>query len=374
MSVVRSRRSRVAVILVVVVASVISGMAGYVAADANQQQDSGPGESIRQQIDTDAVVMRADVDSDGSASWSVSYRVRLDDENTTAAFESIQQDIQQNPENFTSTFGARMRDTASTAENATGREMSVRNVTVSAETTQLPQEYGVITYRFEWTGFAAAEGDAIRIGDALEGFFLDSETRLIVSWPEEYERQQVEPSPSKTGDAEVTWTGPLDFGSGEPRVVVSKATGPLGDLSLPLLVGVVVLVAVAGAGFLWWRRSAGAPEPVEDVVSSGSAAAEPADSDRTGSAETVDEQAQEQIQEPPDELLSNEERVMKLVRERGGRLKQQEIVETLDWTEAKTSQVVRELRDDGQLEGFRLGRENVLRLPEEDEGDGENNI
>jgi uncharacterized membrane protein len=48
-------------------------------------------------------------------------------------------------------------------------------------------------------------------------------------------------------------------------------------------------------------------------------------------------------------------------------VKQQEIVEAFDWTEARTSQIVRDLRDDGELDGFRLGRENVLKLPDEDE-------
>jgi hypothetical protein len=67
-----------------------------------------------------------------------------------------------------------------------------------------------------------------------------------------------------------------------------------------------------------------------------------------------------------EDLLSNEERVLQFVREQGGRVKQQEIVEAFDWTEARTSQIVRDLRDDGSLEGFRLGRENVLKLPDDD--------
>jgi uncharacterized membrane protein len=67
------------------------------------------------------------------------------------------------------------------------------------------------------------------------------------------------------------------------------------------------------------------------------------------------------------ELLSPEERVMRLVTERGGRIKQQEVVSELDWSAARTSQVVGSLRESGDIETFRLGRENVLKLPEEDE-------
>ncbi len=48
-------------------------------------------------------------------------------------------------------------------------------------------------------------------------------------------------------------------------------------------------------------------------------------------------------------------------------MKQQAVVEELGWTDAKTSKVVSGLREDGRLESFRLGRENVLSLPEADD-------
>lgn len=63
--------------------------------------------------------------------------------------------------------------------------------------------------------------------------------------------------------------------------------------------------------------------------------------------------------------MSSEERVLALVEANGGRLKQGTVAEQLDWTDARTSQVVRQLRDDGKLETFRTGRENVLALPDE---------
>ncbi|SNR22889.1 helix-turn-helix transcriptional regulator [Halorubrum vacuolatum] len=66
------------------------------------------------------------------------------------------------------------------------------------------------------------------------------------------------------------------------------------------------------------------------------------------------------------ELLSNEEQVMRLIEAHGGRMKQKQVAAELDWTAAKTSQVTKRLREEGDLVGFRLGRENVLTLPEED--------
>lgn len=69
----------------------------------------------------------------------------------------------------------------------------------------------------------------------------------------------------------------------------------------------------------------------------------------------------------PEDLLSNEENVIQLLEDRGGRAKQQDVVEAFGWSETKTSEVVNEMREDDALEVYRLGRENVLVLPGESE-------
>lgn len=45
-------------------------------------------------------------------------------------------------------------------------------------------------------------------------------------------------------------------------------------------------------------------------------------------------------------------------------MKQQQLVDELGWTDAKTSSVVSQLRENGTIDSFRLGRENVLHLPD----------
>ena len=72
---------------------------------------------------------------------------------------------------------------------------------------------------------------------------------------------------------------------------------------------------------------------------------------------------------PDEELLSNEEQVLELIESEGGRMKQKAVAERLGWTDAKTSQVTKKLRENDELEGFRLGRENVLSLPGDDPRD-----
>ncbi|WP_459193669.1 DUF7345 domain-containing protein [Halosimplex sp. J119] len=320
-------------------------------------QQQGP--AFQSAVDPDVVMLRADVGEDGTAQWTVAFRVRLTDENETAAFESVQADVAENATAFTSQFATGMERTVASAENRTGREMSLENVTVTATTERLPQKYGVLTYRFRWTNFATVDGDRLRIGDSLSGFFLDGESSLTLAWPEGYERQSVTPQPDESGDTSVTWRGPADLGPDEPRVVAA----PAGGLPTTLLaVAALLLVALAAGGWLYRSRSGGedSDEDGSSAETSGPATGAMGEDGATDAAD-----ADTAPDEPPEELLSNEERVLRLLEENGGRVKQQRIAGELDWTDAKTSQVVGDLREDDAVETFRIGRENVVTLPEE---------
>ncbi|MFB6102936.1 MAG: helix-turn-helix transcriptional regulator [Haloplanus sp.] len=362
--------------------STVGSGAGTVASPRTAPpQVQAAGDPLHQQgIDTDSVRLIVSVAENGSATWTVQYWTRLDDENTTDAFESLQSDIRANPENFSDRFASRMRSTVATAENATGREMNATGFAVSAET-RTPPQYGVVIYTFRWKGFAAVEGDTIRVGDAIEGLFLDDRTRLVIEWPSAYTPTRIAPQPDERRSDAVVWRGAeTSFVSGEPSVVLrpdaagttaaagggdggtATASPDGGDSSLPL-VGVGLLAVLIGTAVWHYRDRFGADggQPSDAGTRPG---AEAAGDDSGGGAETA--APEEGGAEAREDLLSNEERVLQFVRERGGRVKQQEIVEAFDWTEARTSQIVRDLRDDGDLEGFRLGRENVLKLPDEE--------
>jgi hypothetical protein len=340
-------------------------------------------------VETDSVVLQATVDENGDATSRIDYRIRLDDQNTTSAYESLQQDIRNNTSDYRGQFATRMRSTVAAAENATGREMAVEDVTVSADTT-FSGQYGVVSYGFHWAGFAATDGNQILLGDSLRGLFLDGDTKLVFGWPEGYELQNVDPEPTSRDEYSVTWEGPVDFGTNQPRLVI----GPTG--LLPAWVptaGVVGLVLLALAGGVWYYRrhesadsggkattSSSATEPPKPTPESGADAtklggpdAEPAAQDGNepqADTESAPSGRAGAASDTPQELLSPEERVLALLEERGGRMKQKVVTEELDWSAARTSQVVGDLRDAGKVESFRLGRENVLRFPE----DGENSL
>jgi len=338
---------------------------------------AGFGGLAQEQVDPDRVVLQADLQADGDAQWAVIYRTRLDDDNTTAAFESLQADVRNDSTAYTSDFSDRMNRTVRTAENATGREMTLRNLTVTAEQAALPQSYGVVTYRFEWTNFAAVDGEQLRAGDALAGLFLDAQSTLRMGWPEGYERTSVAPDPDRNDSRQVAWDGRRDFGPEEPSLVVSESTGsrqPSGDGDAWLLVVATVLAAGGVVALLWANRRYGftggaATTADEDAVTDdGDTEAPTGAGDRSDDASDGGDEAggDDGTETPPPELLSNEEQVLQLLDDNGGRIKQQRIAEQLDWTAAKTSQVIGGLRDDGDVETFRIGRENVVTLPEVD--------
>ncbi|MFK5603821.1 helix-turn-helix transcriptional regulator [Haloferax volcanii] len=397
-------------------------------AAAQESTASGPGVEplVQQGVEPDSTRIVVEVSERGDARWEIQYWTRLDDENTTEAFRSLQDDVRANPDDYTAAFAERIASTVGAAENATGREMAATNVSVAAETRSLPDSFGVVSYSFEWSNFAAVDGDRLVVGDAIEGFFLDSSSRLILSWPDDYGATTVEPAGDETRENAVIWRGTqTEFVSGEPNVVLERGAGgsepsatptptptpgdsetpAAGDDPFPtttaLIALALALVVLVGAGAVYLRSrgalgggdgGAGAVDatggtdadaPADSTAATADeAGSEPAADDAATSRATADAGADTAAADdtdesdasddgepsPPPELLSNEERVLRLIESRGGRIKQQEVAGALDWTDAKTSKVVRGMRDEGTIEGFRLGRENVLRLPEDDDG------
>lgn len=369
------------------------GVVGAAVEDPFEQMD----------IEAEDVVMEASVEPNGDATWTIEYRTRLATAEEEQAFEELRDDVDADPEPYTDGFRDRMETTVAESAEATDREMSVEDVNVSTKRRDLPREYGSLVYEFRWTGFAVVEGSRITAGDALDGLFLDDETAFIVSWPETHRLVDATPSPTETRDGSVVWVGPLEFTGEEPRVLVDADTtgvddhesGPGTGLTAEptfLLLGFVVLLTTVGIAFLAYRSRENASDdgfirkssPSSTTDSAGAARSSPAegsvpgddsasvtDADVDGAVERTAEPDAGDGNESPtgtdSALLSNEERVLRLIEEHDGRMKQARVAEELDWTAAKTSQVVTGLRDDGELDGFRLGRENVLSLPDEEE-------
>lgn len=326
---------------------------------------------VQEEVDADSVALVVDVTESGDAEWRVIYRLRLDSDADREAFADLRSDIETNTSAYLGPFEERIRDTVGTAENATGREMSARNFAVTAEREEQPQtEFGLVTFSYQWVDFAVTDGDRIEAGDAVDQLFLDEDEQIEFRWPDDYQLESSSPDPDVSGEQRAVYRGRFAFDAGQPRLVFAPADESAGGVPW-LLVGLVAVVAVAAGGSLfWWRRRADEPTTAdappasasEATTAGGSAGQEATGNDAEASAADTDDQQEG----PPPELLSNEERVLQLLEQNGGRMKQKAVAEQLEWSAAKTSQVVGDLREDDEIESFRLGRENVLTLPEVD--------
>ena len=68
----------------------------------------------------------------------------------------------------------------------------------------------------------------------------------------------------------------------------------------------------------------------------------------------------------PTEFLSNGERVLLLLEEHDGQVRQSTIVEETDWSKSKVSRVLSEMEADGEIAKVDVGRGNVILRPEDE--------
>jgi len=294
--------------------------------------------AVGQQLpETDNTVTRIDVQADGDARWAVVVRTRLDSDADVVAYETFQQGVRNDSGAYLDPFSERIRGVVATADAGTDRPMAAESVTVSTRIQQVPRRWGVLEYTFEWTNFARPDGDRLVVGDTFDGgLFIAANDTLVVRGPDGYAVQQVTPSPTTRDGVTATWRGPREFARGAPAVtfVPSDAgteSAP-GVAAEPVVLGVVVLALAAG-GIVLYRRRGGTPS---------------ADSDDAAPIRT------------------DANRVLALLAENGGQVRQATVAEEFDWSASKTSRVLSGLADEGRIEKLRLGRENVISLPDEE--------
>lgn len=315
------------------------------------------------QTDVPATTLRIDLQPNGNARWAVTMRFELETENESMAFDRLANDFESG-ESDTLTIEP-FRAAAVRASAATDRRMNISSVRRRAN-----RDRGTLVVTFTWTQFARASGERLALGDVFttpSGTWLPrlgENQRLVIEFPADYSVQSASrPLENRTFDIH----GPARFQPGEPSATLVRQ-GPVTTTDTPdtpglgitpvigiggLLVLVVILVGLLERR----RRGAGAPTPAGDGDSGAGRGA--ATTDQTDSEPASDDRA------APGPLLSDEERVLRLLHQQGGRMKQAAIVDETDWSNAKVSQLLSEMAENGQLDKLRIGRENLISLPGE---------
>ncbi len=337
---------------------------------------TGPGLAQSQpEPETDNTVTRIELRADGDARWTVRIRTRLSTQAEVDAYRTFQERFRNDTASYLDPFRERIRDVVASAAEATGREMRTTNFTATTDIQQVPRRWGVVSYSFTWEGFAATPENAVRVGDTFEGgLFITENDTLAIEGPPGYGAAAVDPAPTGQENGTLTWVGRVDFADQRPRVRFVPADATPGSATPTATdpgpgsgpgnddgsgdgtggepgAGTDMMLALAGVsaglaaviGLLLWRRTP--PGDGTETTAGTAAAADPGDPDTEPAA-----------------LLSDGERVVRLLENEGGRMRQSAVADRLDWSASKTSRTVSSLAEDGEVEKLRIGRENVVTL------------
>ncbi len=330
---------------------------------ATTQEEIAP--NIQTVPETDTTTTRISAYENGSAEWELTVRMELETDADVAEFEAFQDTFEQNRSQYVGDYRDRMTSVVNNAEAATGRQMNASNFTGEIGVQQTPRRWGYVTYRFQWDGFAETNERRIGVGDVFRGgYFLDADDILIFDVPEGYEAATIDPDPDRQRGGEIQYNGPASFEDERPAVEfisgngagADDSGGPITDPSsgntqlLLAVAGLVVILVVAGLAY-------GQLQDTGDAQQTGSTAGQTTSTATSQSASPT---------ATGTELATDEDRVRSLLEAEGGRIRQADVADRLDWSDSKTSRVLSDMAEDGDIEKLRIGRENVIDLVDEE--------
>jgi hypothetical protein len=267
------------------------------------------------------------VEKDGSALWTI---IQATDINVS--IDSWEE------------FEDRIFSTIDAAMDSTGRDMAVDLTSLEAKT-EIFWEISskTIEYRFRWENFSIVEEGQISFGDVFsDGFFslLYGDGELYMTYPAEYDLKSVSLPPNERDDSTQTlhWYRSQDFLVEEPRVLLASRVG-VSNENLPLLTGAVLGLGALSAmiiGFFIFKQRRKAKEKL------------------LGSNKFSSWQ----------EVKSDQEKILQLLRSSGGSLKQSAICDKLRFSRSKTSQLLAKMEKNSLVRRRKKGKNKIVFLIE----------
>ena len=367
--------------------------------------------------DFDSTTFEITVHENGSATWTFRHEQRLegggDDETTQESFEAFAEEFNSTETELYVLFTEQAQAMADSGTESTSREMEATDFDRSARIEGQLNPVGVVEMSFTWHGFAAVDDGRVVAGDVFQNVYLTEDQTIVVRPDDRLRFQRAEPDgqyfgPSLEEADAVRWHGEREFYDGRPRVVFAQDDAGAGALSAmtdsdglswPVIAASFVVLLALGSGAAWYRRQDGVGAADADgATGAASEAAEspseaPPDAERgsspgagpgsepdpraqpaagpdrgpdagPGAAATAADSSSGSDSDPlsDEELLTDEDRVVKLIRENGGRMKQVNIVEETGWSKSKVSMLLSDMEDEGTISKLRVGRENIISL------------
>jgi len=347
---------------------------------------AGAGEPTQPRVTTppefDSTTFEITVFANGTARWTFEHSRPLANDTEREQYRDFAERFNSENLSFYESFKDRARRLVSAGRNATGRNMTARNFQKRAFVDDLGNR-GLVRMSFMWTVFAPrAEGDLL-VSDVFEGgLYVGPDQQLVVRAGPSLSFSAVEPTPevtsgsSLTDSDSVTWRGERVFSDQHPRVrlspVANATTGAAStstaatptttmsseNRSMGMAMVAVLLLAIALGGAVLWRSGGfgGTPDGGTTTPDAGGGTAAQAQTATQQQSTTTDDGVAEE------ELLSDTDRVLKMLESNGGQMKQVAIVENTDWSKSKVSMLLSDMEDDGHISKLRVGRENIISL------------
>ncbi|MCL5949004.1 MAG: MarR family transcriptional regulator [Candidatus Bathyarchaeota archaeon] len=270
------------------------------------------------------------IKSDGSAVWMIT---QFSSANATVdTWDAFQQKV---------------FDLLNSAVSVTHREMSVDENSLQINSAISP-ESKTTEYTFVWQNFSIVQDGKISFGDVFQvtNFFgqLYGDASLQLSYPSDFKVKSVSPAPYERQDSADTlrWSRTQDLVTNQVSVVLvsnsQNGNSPSGDWQL--YGGIIAVLAVVAAfslfGFFRVKRRRTKASSTNVVGSL---------------------------------LLSEEEKILKLLKSSGGSMRQSKITEQSRFSKAKTSQLLTALEKNGSITRYKNGRDKIVTLKERVKGE-----
>lgn len=346
--------------------------------------EGGLGDLSTEAFEADRTRFPITIYENGSSEWVSRYEQRLEDSNATGEFETYTERFNGEETESYANFWTRATALTESGTDVTRREMTAERFRRDARVEERPpsgDEFEVLEMSFVWTNFAEFDGSRLVVGDVFaDGLYVGLGQQLRFDRGPDVRFGSVEPDPDSVSagtleeSASITWLGENQFIDRRPRIVyyprnVGAGTGsgtaagmdsdtgsgaPPGFRS-PVSLLAAVLVVLLGIGVALAYRSWDHPEPTDTLTD------EPArmGGGNAGRSTSPTEQPQPASET---ELRSDEELVVDLLEDHGGRMKQVDIVDGTEWSKSKVSMLLSEMEDDGVVSKLRVGRENIVSL------------
>jgi hypothetical protein len=395
----------------------LSVLAGAAPVDDADPPERAPDPVIAPDQDFDRTRFTIRVSRNGSARWIFRYMRYLPDDESVAEFRTYADRFEGEETQLYRDFEDRATALTRIGRNQTGRSMAAEAFSRRAFVDRGVNDVGVVQVSFRWVAFAVVERPRVVVGDVFEGgLFLGPDQSLVVQPGPDLAFESVAPNGTTSSGTlvesdSVTWQGEREFPDGRPRIVfvvpsaidetptddtpgtpvtvtpttgtsrstvpggsddsddgsdrttsgatdpdsgtetstAGPASGADGGFPFALVIGALVLIVGLIGGLAYRHTATDSPDESERPT------------DPTPPVEPTD--ATDVDQAVPDSaILSDEERVVKLLEENGGRMRQVNIVDETDWSKSKVSMLLSDMEEAGTISKLRVGRENIVSL------------